>query len=64
MFNRNKEIRKVIKFSGVPNWAIAESLGIHENSFYRLLRTELSDSKRKEILLIIKELQSALKEVN
>ncbi len=41
----------------MPNWLIAERLGIHENSFYRLLRQELPKDKKEEILKIIEELK-------
>lgn len=53
-FMRNKEIRRAK--GNIPNWVIAEKLGIHENSFYRLLRHELSEEKKEEILNIIEEL--------
>lgn len=52
---RNEEIRRAK--GSVPNWLIAEKLGIHENSFYRLLRQELPKEKKKEILEIIEELK-------
>lgn len=52
---RNKEIRRAK--GSVPNWLIAEKLGIHENSFYRLLRQELPKEKKEEILKIINELK-------
>ncbi|KIL72345.1 hypothetical protein [Bacillus badius] len=52
---RNQEIRKAK--ASVPNWLIAERLGIHENSFYRLLRQELPKEKKEEILRIIEDLK-------
>ncbi|PGR96904.1 hypothetical protein COC61_11035 [Priestia megaterium] len=52
---RNEEIRRAK--GSVPNWLIAEKLGIHENSFYRLLRQELPKEKKEEILKIIEELK-------
>lgn len=52
---RNEEIRKAK--GSIPNWVIAEKLGIHENSFYRLLRQELSEEKKEEILKIIEGLK-------
>ncbi|MCY8233898.1 hypothetical protein [Priestia endophytica] len=54
-FMRNDEIRRAKGL--VPNWLIAEKLGIHENSFYRLLRQELPKEKKEEILKIIEELK-------
>ncbi|MGE6379220.1 hypothetical protein [Peribacillus muralis] len=52
---RNEEIRSAK--GSVPNWLIAEKLGVHENSFYRLLRQELPKEKKEEILKIIEELK-------
>jgi len=52
---RNEEIRRAK--GSIPNWVIAEKLGIHENSFYRLLRQELPKEKKEEILKIIEELK-------
>ncbi|PFO04670.1 hypothetical protein COJ85_11605 [Bacillus sp. AFS076308] len=52
---RNQEIR--IAKASVPSWLIAEKLGIHENTFYRLLRKELPKEKKEEILKIIEELK-------
>ncbi|NEU29180.1 hypothetical protein GN156_00080 [bacterium LRH843] len=54
-FMRNEDIRRAK--ASVPNWLIAEKLGIHENSFYRLLRQELPKEKREEILKVIEELK-------
>lgn len=48
---RNEEIRRAK--GSIPNWVIAEKLGIHENSFYQ----ELSEEKKEEILKIIEELK-------
>lgn len=52
---RNEEIRRAK--GSVPSWIIAEKLGIHENSFYRLLRQELPIERKEEILKIIEELK-------
>ncbi|SMQ60893.1 hypothetical protein SAMN05444673_0436 [Bacillus sp. OV166] len=56
-YQRNEDIRRAK--GSIPNWAVAEKLGIHENSFYRLLRNEISSEKKKEILEIIAQLKSA-----
>lgn len=53
---RNEKIRRAK--GSIPNWLIAEKLGIHENSFYRLLRHELSEEKKQEILNIIEKIKS------
>ena len=54
-YKRNKEIRKAK--GSISNWVIAEKMGIHENSLYRLLRQELSEEKKGEILDIIDKLK-------
>jgi hypothetical protein len=54
-YKRNNEIRKAK--GKIPNWLIAEKLGIHENSYYRLLRKDLTEVKKKEILKIIEALK-------
>ncbi|MFP3886788.1 hypothetical protein U8V97_15175 [Priestia filamentosa] len=54
-FERNFDIKKAK--GNIPNWLIAEQLGIHENSYYRLLRQELPKKKKEEILKIIEELK-------
>ncbi|RBN42931.1 hypothetical protein DMN50_02520 [Priestia megaterium] len=60
MFERNKEIRQIK--GNIPIWAIAEKLGIHENTLYRKLRKELHESEKKEIIKIIKNLRANFKE--
>jgi hypothetical protein len=54
-FKRNEEIRRAK--GSIPNWIVAEKLGIHENSYYRLLRKKLSVEKKEEILEIIEQLK-------
>ncbi|MGE1118333.1 hypothetical protein [Bacillus altitudinis] len=55
-FRRNEEITKAK--GSIPNWIIAERMGIHENTYYRLLRKELTEEKKKEILGIIDGIKS------
>ena len=52
----NEEIRKTAKKAGVPLWAIASKLGISEPSMTRLMRRELQEEKRKQILSIIEQI--------
>ncbi len=56
IFQRNEDIRRAK--GSIPNWIVAEKLGIHENSYYRLLRKELPPGKKKEILEIIAGLKT------
>ncbi|TJZ40066.1 hypothetical protein FA002_00405 [Priestia megaterium] len=53
MIKRNQDLRTAIKKTGIYNWQIAEYLKVHENTFLRLLRKNLSENERKEIFTII-----------
>ncbi|ASA98027.1 hypothetical protein [Anoxybacillus flavithermus] len=60
MFNRNEDIKKAK--GDLPNWAIAEKLGIHENTLYRWLRSEMSDEKKRLVIDAINKLKRELEE--
>jgi hypothetical protein len=62
MFNRNQDIKEAKR--NVPDWAIAEKLGISENSFYRWIRKELSTEKKAIILKAIFELKQEMDNQN
>ena len=53
---RNKEIRDYIKSKGIPMWRVAERLGIADSNFSRMLRYEIPNDKKKEIMHIADEL--------
>lgn len=53
----NKDIRKIIKESGVKYWQIAEKMNINDGNFSRRLRKELSMEEKNRIMSIIKELK-------
>lgn len=57
MLKRNHDIRAAIKSANISTWQVAERMGIHENTFYRMLRKELQEQKKKEIYAIIEELK-------
>ena len=57
MQERNPEIKKAAKDAGIRLWRIAEKLGINDSNFSRLLRHELSEKKKREILGIIEALE-------
>ena len=57
MQERNPEIKKAAKDAGIRLWRIAEKLGITDSNFSRLLRRELSEKKKREILGIIEALE-------
>jgi hypothetical protein len=49
----NEDVRRYAKFRGVPQWKIAEHLGISEPTLGRRLRHEFgTDEKSKYIQLI------------
>lgn len=54
----NVEIRNTAKKSGVFLYELAERLGIAESTMTRLLRKELSDSKKQELLADIADIAS------
>lgn len=60
MFNRNQDIKKAK--GDLPIWAIAEKLGIHENTLYRWLRTEMDSNKKRMVMDAINQLKKELKE--
>lgn len=52
----NKDIRDYARIKDVRLWKIAEKLNLRDSNFSRLLRTELQQDKKSEILKIIDEL--------
>ena len=50
---KNSEIRATAKASGVYLYEVAEKLHISEPTMTRLMRTELDDKKKDELLAII-----------
>lgn len=52
------DIREFMKESNVFTWQLAEKLGVHENTVYRLLRKELPTQKKLEILQVITEIKT------
>ena len=49
----NADIRKAAKDAGVSLWEIADALSISEPTVTRMLRHELSDERKRELLRII-----------
>lgn len=52
----NEKIRKMIRQSGFCSWQVADKMGVHENTFYRWLRKELSEEDKKRIYQALEEL--------
>lgn len=53
----NTEIRNVIDNSSFFTWQIAQRLGVHENTFYRWMRTEMTGEKKEKVMAAIAELK-------
>lgn len=53
----NLEIKTEALRSGVSLWMVADALGIHDSALSRLLRKELSEEKKSEVLNIIKKIR-------
>ncbi|MBQ7868324.1 MAG: hypothetical protein IJ354_09280 [Clostridia bacterium] len=51
----NQEIRTAAKKLHVPFWKIADSLGISEATFTRMMRRELPKDKYDQIMSIIEK---------
>lgn len=49
----NIEIREAIKKSGLRHWQIADMIGVADTTFCRMLRRELPEDKKQEILTVI-----------
>lgn len=54
----NRKIRAAAVEAGVPIYKIAMELGISETTFYRYLRTELPEEKKRAILAAIEKLRN------
>ena len=46
----NTAIRNAIQSAGVRHWMVADKLGVSETTFCRMLRKELSEDRKKEVL--------------
>jgi hypothetical protein len=52
----NQDVRKVAKDAGVPLWVVANRLGLHESVLSRMLRFELPDQRKSEIMATISKI--------
>lgn len=52
----NQDIRNEIAKNNLKYWQVAQAIGINDGNFSRLLRAELSDNRKKEILQTIKKI--------
>lgn len=54
---KNIDIRQAISISRFKYFEVAEALGKNETSFSRLLRKELPEAQKREILTIIEKMK-------
>lgn len=52
---RNIEIREAMRKASLPQWKLAELMGVCENTVNRWLRTELPADKKKQMLQVIED---------
>lgn len=57
MSKANKDIRLKAFEAGIQHWRIAERLGMKSSNFCVMLRKELSETKKQQIIDIIDELK-------
>ncbi len=53
----NKTIKDEIRSSGIPQWKVADKVGVSEQTLIRWLRKEVSNEKESIILNAIRELK-------
>lgn len=61
MIKANKEIKERLKAEKIPYWLLAHEMNVNENTIARLLRIELSATKKDEVISAINSI-SAQKE--
>ena len=52
---RNKEVRDAMKAAGLTQFLLGELIGKSESAVFRMLRKELSESEKTELMQIIKK---------
>lgn len=52
----NKDIRRTLKRENIYQWQVAEKLGMQDSNFSKLLRTEMTENKKRDVLLAIKQI--------
>lgn len=56
MTKANTDIREAMRSKKIPVYAVADVMGIHENTLFRRLRYELSEQEKQKYFCIINEL--------
>jgi len=52
----NDDIKRFITTAHIKCWEVADALGIHENTFFRMMRHELPEGKRQQIMSVIENI--------
>lgn len=52
----NAEVRKKMRITGIRQWQVADAMEVSENTLCRMLRYELPDAKKQEMLSLIDSL--------
>lgn len=58
MTKSNADIRSLLKERKVPVYAIADAMGVHENTVFRRLRYELPERDKQTFKRIINDLSA------
>ncbi len=53
----NKDIERLLKQEQIYKWEVAEKLGLHETSFCRWWRKELSQEQVQRVLSAVEEIK-------
>lgn len=56
MTKANADIRAELKAKSIPVYAVADVMGVHENTLFRRLRHELTEQEKQEFVRIIDKL--------
>lgn len=57
----NVEIRSLLKIYSIPQWRVADALGVHEKTLCVWLRHELPEGRKDQIVDIISKLAKEAK---
>lgn len=52
----NKDIRRTLERENIYQWQVAEKMGMQDSNFSKLLRTEMTEDKKREVLIAIKQI--------
>lgn len=62
MMKANMQIRRLAGEKLIFQWQIADRLGVSEPTFYRWMRKELPEEKRKQVINAILDIEAEQKE--